>query len=682
MHKLRTIDVWDTLLRRKGHPDFSKLISARALSLTHKAELAIPFKDDRAIFRERCAIEGEIASTTSHDGEYEVKDVLTRLLGRVLIKPTQIDLAALAERLAELELQFELRHTYPDPEFSSFSQAYPAQQSLFLSDFYMPAENLQRLLKHHGLDTLVDQGISSCDVGLNKRSGNLFKHIHDQFHVLPQSHVHIGDNLHADVEMPKKLGIQAIHYLPEEEHRKRQELAAFFHDRYALFRHLAESTWNKATDEAKGLEAQAQHAYLLGIRTAPLLIGFILHIAERALLDGIERLFFFTREGEFFLQVWRAIFQDNCLAGQKLPSPDLLEVSRIATFCASLREVSTNELMRLWNLYSTQSISSLLKTLGLSPDNFTEVCQAHGLSPKEEIVYPWEDSRVQALFKDPLFFELIQAKVNTDRTNLLEYLNQHGWQQDLAKVGIVDIGWRGTIQDNLAYLFPDTHIFGQYLGLQHFLNDQPQNCSKSAYCVDANHSDNYQNLLDAVSLIEMLCNSPNGSVSGYTHSADRRMSANRIVDEGENAVYEAFVSHFQKGVLFASQHWSDYVDSHVITSDELKESSCKIWHELVTKPSQNLSQAYASLSHNEVFGVGEFVDKSAVPTPSQLFHGVFSKKIRQDIILYLRQNQWVAGISNRKDLGLIHRTLLISVLLMGRGYKRFKYWRNYRNNLK
>ncbi|KEI71145.1 HAD hydrolase-like protein [Endozoicomonas elysicola] len=679
MYKLRTIDVWDTLLRRKGHPDFSKLISARALSLTHKMELAIPFEDYWAIFRERCAVEDELASTTSHCGEYEVNDVLTRLLSRVLINnQDQMDLAVLAGRLAEMELQFELRHTYPDPKFLNFSQEYPAQQSLFLSDFYMSSASLQRLLKHHGLETLVSQGISSCDVRLNKRSGKLFKHVHHQFDITPRDHVHIGDNIHADVEMPKKLGIQTVHYLPEEEHRKRQEQAAFIHDRYALFRHIAEDTKNLATDEAKELEAEAQPAYLLGIHTAPLLVGFILQIAERALLDRVERLYFFTREGEFLLQVWRAIFPNNCLAGQKLPLPDILEVSRIATFCASLREISTEELMRLWNLYSTQSISALLKTLGLKADKFTEVCQSHGLNPKEKLVNPWQDARVQALFKNPLFIEPVRAKINSDRTNLLEYLDQHGWQQNLAKVGIVDIGWRGTIQDNLAYLFPDIHIYGYYLGLQCFLNDQPLNCSKSAFCVDANLSNNYINLLDAVSLIEMLCNSPNGSVSGYIRSVDGSMIASRIIDEDENAVYKTFVTYFQKGVLFTSRSWSDYIDSHVIASRELKESSCKIWHELVAKPSQDVAKAYASLRHNEIFGVGEFINKSAVPSPWQLFHGIFSKKVRQEVILYIRQNQWIAGISSRKDLGLSHRILLTSVLLMGRGYKRFRYWLNYR----
>ena len=271
-----------------------------------------------------------------------------------------------------LELQFELRHTYPDPDIVAFLSVYEAETTLFLSDFYMSSDSLQVLLKHHGLDRVVKQGFSSCDVGLNKRSGNLFRYVHQQLGITSKDHLHIGDNLHSDVDMPKSLGIRAIHFLPEKEHKKRQERESFFHDRYALFQCLTDHTYKEAVAEIKRLElnVKAKNAYLLGVRAAPLFIGFMLNISERTLLDGIKQLYFFTREGEFFLQVWRNLFPDNCFAGQDLPEANLLEVSRIATFCPSLREVTTDELMRLWNLYSTQSISALFKTLGLHSKHF------------------------------------------------------------------------------------------------------------------------------------------------------------------------------------------------------------------------------------------------------------------------------------------------------------------------
>lgn len=672
MYTLRTIDVWDTLLRRKCHPDFSKLISARAIFLLFEVEVSRSgFSDHWVIYHERCRIEAELVDARSFgDGEYRVVDVLNRLLSRVLNRE-DVDKVAMAEWLATLEFEFELRHTYPDPSIRDCIKGFPARHTRFLSDFYMSAKQLKRLLRHHVLDGLVPEGISSCDIGLSKRSGNLFRYMHTQFEISPSEHVHIGDNLQADVEVPSQLGIKAVHFEPPEEHRMRQQRTIFFTDRMALFQYIAQEVWAETMHEAETLQGKVKSAYLLGVRTAPLLIGFMLHIAERSLIDRVENLFFFTREGEFFIQIWRSVFPDNQLAGQVLPSANLLEVSRIATFCASLQEISTNEMMRLWNLYSTQSIYALLKTLGLAPEVFFEVCQVHGLSLAEELVCPWQNKCVQELFQDPVFQALIQDKIDQDREKLLAYLRQSGWVNKPSYIGVVDVGWRGTIQDNLALLSPNALIYGYYLGLQRFLNQQPDNCRKSAFGPDANIKSTDRKLLDPVSLIEMLCNHPNGSVVGYEHGADGQISAVRMVDSTENKVFFDFVAHFQEGVLRASRSWAEYIDSHVITSEELKEPGRSIWNELITKTDQDLAQVYASLNHNEVFGVGKFVDKNIVPSPSQLIQGVFSRRIRRDIILYFRQTQWVAGIWGRRDLNLVHKLMLASAMHLARMYKHF-----------
>lgn len=677
MYKLRTIDVWDTLLRRTGHPDFSKLISARNISLAHGAELAAPFQTHMSIFRERCAIEGEIANA-SGEGEYEMGEVLLKLLRRILVCPDHLDLSALAAELADLEFNFEINHTYPDPDILIFSYKYKAQLTLFLSDFYMTADRILQLLTHHGLDNFVSDGISSCEIGLNKRSGKLFKYVHQKYGLKPHEHVHIGDNLHADVAIPKQLGVEAVHFQPIKEHKKRLERSTFLHDRQALFNNLAETVWANAQEEANKLQGEKRSAYLLGIRTAPLLIGFMLYIAERAMADKIERLYFFTREGEFYQRVWQTVFPQSSLAGLELVPAELLEVSRIATFSPSLQEISTTELMRVWNLYSTQSIFALIKTMGLEIDAFEEICQSHNLDHKEDLVYPWKDVRVQALLQDHRFRDIVQAKIERDRLLLLSYLDQRGWHQNLSKVGVVDIGWRGTIQDNLAYLRAETHISGYYLGLKNFLNQQPKNCIKSAFGPDANKSSDYLSVLDAVSMIEMLCNSPNGSVTGYDKNDNGNITAIRIIDDGENAVHHRFGAYFQDGVLFASQHWGGYVDSYVICSDELRDAAYASWIELVSKPHNDLCQAYASLSHNEVFGVGGFINKSAVPSPKQLFKGIFSKRVRNEVISYIRQTQWVHSIWGRKDLGLFHKLLLMIVLQLGLFYKRLLHWWRYR----
>lgn len=673
MYKLRTLDVWDTLLRRKSHPDNSKLASARALTLLLSNQLMPEFQDHHRIFHERCTIEGEY-SRRAGDGEYSLFNVTTDLIARIIHDENSVNISKVVKDIIKFEIEFEKRNTYSDPHIVEFIKEYPAEKTIFLSDFYMPATDLRHILEHHGLNTIVDGGISSCDIALNKRSGHLFEYIHTQFDILPTEHVHIGDNLHADVNMPKSLGLNGIHFLPQDEHTKRQNCAKLFSDREILFKSISDNTQHQAKTLIKTLNLHQQAAYNLGLRSAPLIIGFILYVAEQSLKNKVEKIYFFTREGEFFIKVWKALFPDGTLAGQILPETGILEVSRLATFCASLQEVSTSEMMRVWNLYSTQSIYSLFKTLGIDPEKCRSLCQKYNINLENEIVYPWQDKRVQDLFMDENFKNIIQKAINENKKLLLQYLNEKGCTENTHCIGIVDIGWRGTIQDNIAYVIPKTKIFGYYMGLQYFLNKQPENCIKSSFGPDANKSQSNTDLLDAVSLLEMLCNAPSGSVLNYKKDTNGKIISNRLVDDEENDVFYKFVSFFQESVLFSSSLWANEIDTHVISSQDLYDYACIIWKNLVHNTDTNLLNAYHALNHNEIFGVGKFVKKNNVPSMKNILSGIFVKVEREKIIKFIKQNQLITSFSRRKDLNTLHKFTIIFIIWFALQYK---HVRNY-----
>lgn len=674
MYKLRTVDVWDTLLRRKGHPEFSKMASARLLSLLYSQEVEEKYRDYIQVYRERLQIEAEMAvGLVAKHGEYEISAVLEKLLYRIF-KTGLHDFPALASKLADLELAFELRHTFPDPDFADFCKRYPASRTLFLSDFYMSADAIRQLLLHHNLDEFAIDGISSCDVGFNKRTGTLFKYVHSLLDINPAEHIHIGDNVHADVAEAQRLGITAVHFEPESGHQRRLRTESFLTDRSALFARIADEISTTATgDEYSVWPEKTRAAFDLGLRVAPLFVGMLLYIAERSLQDRVERLFFFTREGEFFSKLWRKLFPERHLLGHPLPNIELLEVSRVSTFCPSLKGIAIDEMMRLWRLYSTQSMGELFNSLGAVPEDFEALCRQHDLTLMDPIENPWAHPKVHKLFASAEFQHVLGGVAADARKLLLQYLRERGWSESLERVGVVDIGWRGTIQDNLASVMPGCEIHGYYLGLQQFLNPQPPNCFKSAFGPDANRSAESVGLLDAVSLIEMLCNSPNGSISGYQQTSSGAVMAKRIVDAGENRVHDEFVHYFQLGVLKAGETWSGYVDSHVITSAELRAPAIEIWRRLLKNRDFDLSSVYSSLRHNEIFGSGGFVDKSLVPSPLQILQAVFKSRVRKEVILYVRQTQWAAGVWGRRDLGLIHRLMLVSILQLGKIYKRLNY---------
>ena len=654
---LLTVDVWDTLLRRRCHPDSVKLHVCRVLMLTHADALPASTQDPHVLLRLRQQAEyelGEQCRRRGLDDEYGHRDVYLRWLELVQFDKLedQPQTAELLRLLETAELAQERLVSYADPSIASTLAAYPARKVLFLSDFYFPAAAIQDLLSCHGLDAQVPDGLVSCEVGVNKRSGRLFSHLHDRLSVAPARHLHIGDNMRGDVRAARELGITSVHYQPDAEHARRERLDAGFQDRQDFLRDAADHMrCAPATNAAVDAE---MHAY--GCRCSPLFVGFVLDVMERTTAAHAERVHFFTREGEFFLEIYRRLATQDVL-GVPVPAADLLHVSRLATFAASLHAFSADELMRIWNQYSVQSVGALLASLGLAPADFADAASRFGLELAAPIRYPWQDARVLALLQDDIVRGTVESHLRRRRDELLAYLGQAGLPRPGERLHMTDIGWRGTIQDNLAHTLPAVQIHGYYLGLSRFLNRQPPNASKIAYGPNLNETDADGALLDFVAPIEMLCNSAGGSVLQY-RPHDGRVEVVRQIDGEENAVYHACAQHFQRGVLDSIPFWADFLRTHAYTASDLRPLALARWREIIDHPPAFLARAYFRLKHNETFGVGEFEDKREMLSTVDLLLALVSAKRRDVVNRFLSRMGWIPGMLARPDISRAFRSVL------------------------
>ena len=276
---------------------------------------------------------------------------------------------------------------------------------------------------------------------------------------------------------------------------------------------------------------------------------FTLWLTETALAEGISKLYFFTREGEFLKSLYDEAAK-MWFPGKKLPAAEVLEVSRMSTFLPSCTKISLEECMRIWNQYETQSMSALLKSFYIKPGRMQQYFAKYKIDANEKIQKPWTDKRVQALFQDQAFIQAVTQEKEAKKRLLCSYLEEKGFCEQEGssqkksgaetagniqnkKIGIVDIGWRGTIQDNLCYIYPDYEIVGFYMGLQPFLSPQPVNSKKYGYI---NQSSLCDQILMFITPIEMLCNSPNGSTVSYQEQ-DGHIQAVKRKDKQENAVF-------------------------------------------------------------------------------------------------------------------------------------------------
>ena len=670
MYELCTVDVWDTLLRRRCHPEAIKLAVARHVLMCCHEDLLPEMQDQWTLYHARLDAEQAIAQRSRQagkDDEYELRDVFTCWIKAACPEMVADSVESLVTELRKYELQVEMENTYPDQGILSFLKEHRAERILYLSDFYMSSDLLDTLLAYHGLDTVLSGGVVSCDVGLNKRSGNLFRYIQKREGVSANAHVHVGDNQHSDVEMPIQLGIKGILYEPQAAHSERIAINGLFSSRNVLFSHVLEKLNSKLEVQMPEGNETARGMFLLGAQSAPLFVSFALFIAEQAHLDRLDRLYFLTREGLFFLRVFKALFPRQIHAGMALPEQEPLGVSRIATFLPSLKTVSIEELDRIWRLNRQQKISTLLKILDFDPKEAMPFITRHGLSIDTVLYDVKTDPRMRALLSDTAFNAAVMEKADKQRYLLEDYLAQKGAVGH--RIGVVDIGWRGTIQDNLALVRPDIHWIGYYIALRKFLNPQPDNTQKRAYVLDEQR-DIEKYLFESFEPLELLCNCATGSVISYERDLEGVVTPLEDVAREEADMVDAYVRHFQDGVVFSATHWAEFLSSHAVSSQEMRDLALKVWQRICTMPPSQLIEAYYASPQHDLFGFGGFFDRGAVPSLGTIMRGIIDKRKRQEVIYYIRRTQWTHALKGL-PIGPIHRAVLLAVFGIAKLYKRF-----------
>lgn len=622
-----TLDIWDTILRRKCHPDEIKVQTARYLWLKYFSLL----KEKKNIYeltKDRINAEislGKQCRESSFDDEYNIKDVF-ELWCKLVLNIKDLDCKTIVEDLYNFELETEKRNVYLDPfiveTISNINYKYIA----CISDFYADHKFINEILEYVKFPYKFDKQYISCEVGYNKRSGRLFDYVSDELKVNHRQWLHIGDNKNSDYNIPLSKGIQAKYYLPIQEDQKRKEVV----DSFSL------------NQGYKG------SLYTSSVQLSIFFYSFISWITEECIKKDIRKIFFFTREGEFFQEIYNEIKKYNPY-GCILPNAEILEVSRLSTFFPSLREITLQELMRLWNQYSVQSMNSFFKSLGIENSYIKDELFKYEISFEEEIVYPWLDKRIIQLFEDNEFINKMEKIHNERKLLLKQYCYKKGLLDSDKHVAIVDIGWRGTIQDNLCYLFPNTILEGFYVGVLPFLNEQPQNSNKLGFINDCSC---YKFILSTVTPFEMVCNSPNGSTISYRKENDD-IQAIRVSDAKEDMIYLDYTKNFQNDIISQMKSYCEFSALHNIMSMDYYNLACQEIYNFITKPDYKLAKTYFNLKHNEEFGVGKYVDKKTYFNFKVFMGAPFSHQARIRLKDFLLSTTWPQGYLTKYHLKIL-----------------------------
>ena len=196
---------------------------------------------------------------------------------------------------------------------------------------------------------------------------------------------------------------------------------------------------------------------------------FIERLYEKAKAQGIQDLFFLSREGFLLKKMFDYFMLTKEMGGIKT---HYLQASRRSSFLPSLGPVQDEDFEILFRQYRRISLEMFLKSLALDP-YIPEFVDAIGCDAAS-FTHVREDLPTDPLFLQlmdlPLFQKHYEQERNARSQALENYIASFTEGKLPDKLCLVDVGWKGSIQDNLFSWFTrikgdEACVSGYYIGL-------------------------------------------------------------------------------------------------------------------------------------------------------------------------------------------------------------------------
>jgi predicted HAD superfamily hydrolase len=513
MPQISSFDIFDTVLTRLviEPTDIFKICGDRAVNFGWLEISAEFFRQQR--------IKAEQRSRLFYEGGEVSFDEIYRELGNSLEIPIEV-----IDKLKQLELKVESEYLLAVPKaYDLITQARRSHsQILFLSDMYLPQEFLELQLKKHGFWQEGDRLYVSGQWRKSKGNGDLFLKVMSELSLKPKELVHIGNNRHADVAKPRDLGINTV-YLDDANPNRYEGIFA----KYAQNTNGITSLWagisryTRLAENAKAPKESILRDIAVSV-AAPILTAYVIWILQQAQVRQLARIYFLARDGEILLKIAQE------LAPQIYPEVELryLYVSRQALRMPGLTKI--NKAFWEWMFDDTdiftiesllarmcldQAAQTIFEKVGYPHDRWTE-----NLSPKQRL-----DLRSKLETNQELH-SLVLAVAIQKREVLKAYLQQEKMLDGKA-FGLVDVGWRGSLQvslENAFELFGTRYPVGFYFALDKPTGGQKFKGEAIAYFFNLNNSTGFRNEIDYryVSAMEVFCAGCEGTTLDYALQPD------------------------------------------------------------------------------------------------------------------------------------------------------------------
>lgn len=320
---------------------------------------------------------------------------------------------------------------------------------VFVSDTYLSREFVCQLLRGAGIPAAVEQCFVSCEHRASKRTGALFIEVMKYLGVAAEQLVHYGNSQPIDIAGAARAGIRA-HHLDEANLTRYEREAAQVEGEMGRPAWWAGAMRSGRLESATSADGQGLLRLAAGV-TAPVLTAYVKWVLRRAKEQGLRRLYFVSRDGQILHRIatelerhWEVGVELRYLHGGRLAwgiagTPDEHLLDWVFTPSSSL------------------SVENLFRRVQSAPEEFEGALSAAALSRttwrtplRADALAMCRDALLAAGFADRA---LAQARLA--RHLVRRYLLQEGILPNPSEMGLVDIGWRGTLANAFCNLLAE-----------------------------------------------------------------------------------------------------------------------------------------------------------------------------------------------------------------------------------
>ena len=442
-----------------------------------------------------------------------------------------------------------------------------------ITDFYLPKTAIQAFFEHHGILKLFDGIYVSSDIGFRKSSGTLFKFVVNDLNCFPSDAIMIGDNKKSDYEMAQKAGLSSFQYRAQ----------------------TSEPTQSFISFSRELLSKEQKDGNPFGIYALSL-YGFCARLYKELSKESFDQVFFFAREGEALIQMFERYIQINSLPVIKA---HYLYVSRQATYLPSLKTLEEESFESLRLLSKRMSILDFIDSLGLT-DCMQKKLPSYFENRKydEPIADFFASQEFEDLCNDKKFKQLYEEERKLAQINAQKYFASHGIVSG-SHVAVVDIGWRGTIQDNIFRIFNgNIDLHGYYYGLLGDVHTSRENKKYGLVFGDYPVKSEYYNTFKiSYRFLENLLQASHGSCTGYIDG----LPVFALFESNEREMFELAINH-RNSILKMFDDIAGYANEYLLSDFEFWEITNKLQKAYCLSMSKatihEMDYMYARLKHN------------------------------------------------------------------------------------